>query len=80
MEIEVEIDFNGIKLNVVGDFTPEEPMVMYYPDGSGHPGSSEELEIHHIYWNSVDIYDIYNSLDEIWDIEQEALKKYDYAY
>ena len=27
------------------DITPGEPMVMYYPDGSGYPGSGPSLEL-----------------------------------
>ena len=75
--IEVEITYKGVDIKVIGDYSPEEPMVMYYPDGSGYPGSASELEIDKIMFNNVDVYDIYASLDQIWDIEEEAIKEYE---
>lgn len=41
----VSLVFNGVPLDVSGYYTPGEPMRMYYPDGSGHPGSPAEFEI-----------------------------------
>jgi len=37
LEIEIEYDYN-----------PEEPMVRYYSDGSGYPGSPAYFEITHV--------------------------------
>lgn len=44
-------DLTGIKCPVCGEHvsvralvSPGEPMVMYYPDGSGYPGSPPEVE------------------------------------
>tara|TARA_R100001230_G_C5677749_1_gene183777 strand:- start:498 stop:779 length:282 start_codon:yes stop_codon:yes gene_type:complete len=31
------------------DFDPGEPEVLYYPDGSGHPGSPPEVSVHSIW-------------------------------
>lgn len=44
--------FNGAVITIKFYFSPEEKMVMYYPDGSGYPCAPEELEI-----NSVAIED-----------------------
>jgi len=38
------ITFRGIEFDVDYDFKPAEPMVMYYSDGSGHPGCPAEVE------------------------------------
>ena len=35
-------------IEVEGTYYPEEPMVMYYADGSGYPGSPSEFEIQNI--------------------------------
>jgi hypothetical protein len=34
-----------VVVEVAYDFTPGEPMVRYYPDGSGYPGSGPEIEV-----------------------------------
>lgn len=33
------------QVKVTATYTPEEPMVRYYADGSGHPGSPDEVEV-----------------------------------
>lgn len=46
MRIEtVTVIYLGVEIEVNGNYSPEEPMVMYYPDGSGYPGSSSEFEV-----------------------------------
>ena len=37
-------DSTEIEVEVEGTFTPEEPCVMYYRDGSGYPGSPASIE------------------------------------
>lgn len=39
------INFKGVEMEVNFDYTPAEPMVRYYSDGSGYPGAAEELDI-----------------------------------
>jgi len=34
-----------VKALIEYDYEPEEPMVMYYPDGSGYPGSPAMVEV-----------------------------------
>ena len=55
---------------------PEEPMVMYYPDGTGHPGSSESVDdiciTTKINGVDVDITDVLESLE--FDVEDIALE------
>ena len=63
----VHITYRGIELRVVGDYSPEEPAVMYYPDGSGYPGCGAEFRIQAIYVEDTDINDLF-SLDQLDDI------------
>ena len=39
---------DSLELEIEGIYIPEEPIVMYYPDGSGFPGSPSEFEIQNI--------------------------------
>ena len=49
LKIVGEISFEGEYY-----FTPEEPMVMYYPDGSGYPGSPAEIETYNFIATKID--------------------------
>lgn len=62
---EIEITFRGIDLRVVGTYEVEEPMVMYYPDGSGYPGSASNFDVNEIYTvdSEIDIYEIFSGKD-----------------
>ena len=63
--LEVEVSFT---------YYPEEPMVRYYPDGSGHPGSPESVDdiciTTKINGVDVDITDVLENLE--FDIEEIA--------
>ena len=50
----VNINYNDIEFEVVGWYQPEEDMVMYYPDGSGHPGAAAEFEIEELLYEGAD--------------------------
>ena len=41
----MELSYEGYDLEVKFEYTPGEEMVMYYPDGSGHPGSDPEITL-----------------------------------
>mgnify|MGYP007124174324 FL=1 len=61
---------DDLELEVKGFYTPEEPMVMYYPDGSGFPGSSSEFEIQGIKitkGNLCDLIDYLNGNTDLWE-------------
>jgi len=47
-----------IQLSIEGCYTPEEPMVMYYSDGSGYPGCPAEFLVDHVWLGDIDIYDL----------------------
>ena len=55
---ENEVKVRDINLNVEYYYDPGERMVMYYPDGSGHPGSPPSVEIQAVYAGDVDIYEL----------------------
>lgn len=51
-EVDFDIEYN---------YYPEEKAVMYYPDGSGHPGSSAEVEILKIEVMGYDMLELLNN-------------------
>lgn len=67
--------FGDIEFDIEYNYIPEEPMVMYYADGSGHPGSSAEVEIRKIFIGSTEVYDILQDY-VINDIEQFILENH----
>tara|TARA_R100001591_G_C4266510_1_gene161264 strand:+ start:91 stop:324 length:234 start_codon:yes stop_codon:yes gene_type:complete len=70
---ENEIEANGVKVNVNYYYNKGEPMVMYYPDGSGHPGEPPSAEIQAVYAGDVDIYELL-SADMLDYIEQKIIE------
>ena len=68
--IETEVNIGGVDVTVSGRFTPEEPMVMYYPDGSGYPGCGAEFELDSIQVNGIDITELVSD-----DIYEEIIEK-----
>lgn len=59
-----------LMIEVEGIYYPEEPMVMYYADGSGYPGSPSEFEIQNIKitkGNLCDLIDYLNGNIDLWE-------------
>lgn len=78
--LELEILLDGINYIVDGWYTPEEPMVMYYRDGSGHPGSPAEFDIAHVniaHGDADNYVDIMEHLNDktIRTLEEAAIEK-----
>lgn len=80
MEFETEIE--NAKVSVYFDYQPEEAMVRYYPDGTGHSGCAASVDNVSVYWQNrkfnsekrkledVEI-DITDLLDELgYDVEE----------
>ena len=64
-----DLEIRGIKFDVEYDHQPEEPPVMYYPDGSGDPGHPETLDILEIKHGKTDFTDFFaDEMDEIKDL------------
>lgn len=70
------VTIDEVCLFVEYDYIPEEPMVTYYPDGSGHPGSAAEVQVLKAYAGEVDIFNLL-SQSQIEDIEIQILESYD---
>ena len=75
MEFETEIE--EALITVEFDYEPEEQMVMYYPDGSGYPGSPANVSNISVYWETqihkkedikIDITDLLEQLG--YDVEE----------
>lgn len=45
LHTEIEIGDLSLEIELEYDFNPGEPMVRYYPDGSGYPGCSPSAEL-----------------------------------
>jgi hypothetical protein len=63
MTKEVDVVLYTIPLWVKGYYQPEEPMVMYYSNGSGYPGCPAEFGIEQVCVAGTDI-DIYDLMDD----------------
>lgn len=70
---ENEIEIHGVKVNVNYYYSKGEPMVMYYSDGSGHPGEPPSAEINWVRAGDVDIYELL-SADMLDYIEQKIIE------
>ena len=70
--VEIELNIGGVDITVSGYYSPEEPMVMYYPDGSGHPGYPSTFEIDSIQVNGTNITDLVS--DDVYnEIKEKAI-------
>ncbi len=75
MQFETEIE--EAVITVEFDYEPEEQTVMYYPDGSGYPGSPANVSNISVYWETqihkkedikIDITDLLEQLG--YDVEE----------
>jgi len=69
----IQITFHDTELSVDYEYDPGEPMVMYYPDGTGHPGSAPSVEIHDIFAGETGIYNVFDGR-LIGDLEERILE------
>ena len=69
------INYKGIDFDVHYEFFPEEEVVMYYKDGSGHPGCPASIEIESITMRGVEFYGFLDSLNLINEINEITLEK-----
>jgi len=76
----VDIIYRGITLVVSGDYSPEEPEVRYYPDGSGYPGCGAEFSINTIFVDETDIIDLFSEeqIEQIRDMCFDKITTGDY--
>lgn len=72
----MELESNGVLVDVHYDYQEAEAMVMYYGDGSGYPGSPASVDIYKITVEDVDITDILADY-VLEDLEQQILEYYE---
>lgn len=74
--IEVE---EGLVLEIIGDYSPEEKEVRYYPDGSGYPGMPSYFEIediHIVKGGALHLMDYVANRKDLWaELEELVLKE-----
>ena len=63
--MEINIEFKGISLRVVGEYEVGEEAVMYYSDMSGHPGSNSSFLVEEVYAedSEIDIFELFSPAD-----------------
>lgn len=66
MEFKTEIE--EAEVIVEFDYQPEEPVVMYYADGSGDPGCASSVDNIGVYWKEHDITELLKLLGH--DVEE----------
>ena len=71
-----EINYDGINLYIKYSFKEGDDQVAYYPDGSGYPGSADEIEIDEIYVGNTDIIGIIEH-DIIKELEEKMYKNHE---
>jgi len=73
----VNIVYLGVEIEVNGNYSPEEPMVKYYKDGSGYPGSSSEFEVLEATiggQNAEEIIEKLNAWDELAELARQKIE------
>ena len=70
---ENKVKVRDINLNVEYYYDPGERMVMYFSDGTGHPGEPPSAEIQAVYAGDIDIYELLEA-DLLDYIEQKLIE------
>lgn len=71
-----QITFYDTDISVDYEYDPGEPMVMYYPDGSGNPGTAPSVEIYDIFAGETSIYNVFDDR-LISDLEERILETHE---
>jgi hypothetical protein len=76
------MEFHGLNIVVEFDYSPEEPMVMYYPDGSGYPGCPAEVEITSVMiegkYDAIDLFDTFGILPQLEEVILDEINEEQY--
>lgn len=74
--MEINIEFKGIPIIVVGEYEAGEEAVLYHDDLSGHPGSYSSFDINEVYAedSEIDIFELF-SPDDLEIIEEKVLEQ-----
>ena len=80
MRTELEIGRSLLNVSIQYKHWPGEPMVMYYKDGSGYPGSPDEYELISVLVHQWIVRDELRIRDEYWvwnELDQIAYDRID---
>lgn len=74
--MEINIEFKGIPIIVVGEYEAGEEAVMYYSDMSGHPGSPSSFDVEEVYVedSEIGIFELF-SLADLEVITEKVLEQ-----
>ena len=74
--MEINIEFKGISLRVVGEYEAGEEAVMYYSDMSGHPGSNSSFLVEEVYVedSEIDLIELF-SPDDLEVLAEKILEQ-----
>lgn len=74
--MEINIEFKGIPIRVIGEYEAGEEAVLYHDDLSGHPGSRSSYYPHTIYAedSEIDLIELF-SPDDLEIIEEKVLEQ-----
>ena len=63
--MEINIEFKGIPLRVVGEYEAGEEVVRYYSDMSGYSGSNSSFLVEEVYAedSDIDIFELFSPAD-----------------
>ena len=63
--MEINIEFKGVPIIVVGEYEAGEEAVMYYSDMSGYPGSNSSFIVEEVYVedSEIDIFEFFSPAD-----------------
>lgn len=73
---EIFVNYKDTEIWVQYEFSPEEPMVMYYPDGSGYSGSPEEFNIVSVKVQDVELVQFFTD-GQLIEIEETIKRCYE---
>ena len=74
--MEINIEFKGIPLRVVGEYEAGEEAVRYYSDMSGYPGSNSSFDVNEVYTedSDIDIVELF-SPDDLEVISEKIIEQ-----
>ena len=61
--MEINIEFKGIPLRVVGEYEAGEERTYYDDNLGGHPGSNSSFDVNEVYAEDIDIFELFSPAD-----------------
>jgi hypothetical protein len=70
----IDIEYCNVFLTIKGTYSPEEPRVDHYPDGSGYPGYPSDFDIEEVMCGEADLQKLL-TYEQMEDIKEIILKQ-----